>query len=60
MSIDLQEAFEQDQIVEDAADYVEAAPPVLAPVTDAPQELPQDAEPGPEPDAGEAVNFGDL
>ena len=62
MSIDLQEAFEQDYAADESADYVEAAPPVLAPVTDAPQELPQeaDAEPEPAPDGGEAVNFGDL
>lgn len=62
MSIDLQEAFEQDQVAE-SADYVEAAPPVLAPVTDAPQELSQGAEADPEyPDdaEAEAVNFSDL
>lgn len=37
MSIDLQSAFEQDTIVEESADYVEAAPPTIAPVTDIPQ-----------------------
>lgn len=60
MSIDLQEAFEQDYAAEESADYVEAAPPVLAPVTDATDDVPQDAEPEPAPEGGEAVNLSDL
>ena len=61
MSIDLQEAFEQDYAPEESDEYVEAAPPVLAPVTDAPQMEEQKPEPEPEQeqDAG-TVNFGDL
>lgn len=43
MSIDLQSAFEQDFVAEEAADYIEEAPPVLAPVTDAPQ-IPEETE----------------
>lgn len=37
MSIDLQSAFEQDFVAEENPDYVEAAPPTLAPVSDMPQ-----------------------
>lgn len=61
MSIDLQEAFEQDYAAEESEEYVEAAPPVLAPVTDAPQDevSQEETEPEAEKDAG-AVNFGDL
>ena len=47
MSIDLQNAFEQDFIVEENPDYVEAAPPVIAPVTDIPQ-ISEEAEAVPE------------
>lgn len=62
MSIDLQDAFEQDKIVEEQADYVEAAPPTIAPVTDAPQIA--EADPAEEatdaaPDT-EAVSLDDL
>lgn len=53
MSIDLQTAFEQDAVIEEAADYVEAAPPMLAPVTDAPTEASEDEAP-------EAVSLDDL
>lgn len=58
MSIDLQDAFEQDKIVEETADYVEAAPPTIAPVTDVPQiaeEATAEAAP-----AQEAVSLDDL
>ena len=65
MSIELQDAFEQDRIVaEDAPDYVEAAQPTIAPVTDAPQipEETTDAAPAPaqEPENAEAVSLDDL
>lgn len=41
MSIDLQTAFEQDNVIE--TDYLETETPTLAPVTDVPQ-IPEDAE----------------
>ena len=43
MSIDLQNAFEQDYITEETPEYLEAAPIALAPVTDIPQ-IPDDAD----------------
>ena len=45
MSIDLQTAFEQDVITEDP-EYIETAPPTLAPVTDVPAEIPETSEQG--------------
>lgn len=62
MSIELQEAFEQDAVVSEESDYIEAAPPVLAPVTDAPQEL-QEETPEEQPtDDGDngTVSLDDL
>ena len=48
MSIDLQTAFEQDNVVE--ADYLETETPQLAPVTDTPQLAEEkDEEPAPAP-----------
>ena len=43
MSIDLQNAFEQDYITEETPDYIEAAPIAVAPVTDIPQ-IPDDSD----------------
>lgn len=44
MSIELQTAFEQDVIVEDAENYLQAEAPAIAPVTDTPQDIPQEAQ----------------
>lgn len=44
MSIELQTAFEQDVIVEDPENYLQAEAPSIAPVTDAPQEIPQETQ----------------
>ena len=51
MSIDLQTAFEQDNVVE--ADYLETETPQLAPVTDTPQ-IAEDADEEPDPGAAPA------
>ena len=44
MSIELQTAFEQDVIVEDAENYLQAEAPAIAPVTDTPQEIQKEAQ----------------
>lgn len=44
MSIELQTAFEQDVIVEDAENYLQAEAPAIAQVTDTPQEIPKEAQ----------------
>ena len=43
MSIDLQNAFEQDFVQADEGDFLETAPPALAPVTDVPEEIAEEA-----------------
>lgn len=44
MSIELQTAFEQDVIVEDPENYLQAEAPAIAPITDTTQEIPQEAQ----------------
>ena len=65
MSIDLQTAFEQDNVIE-ADDFLETETPTLAPVTDAPQ-IPEEVEEAPEEpkrsrkkEAPEEVSLDDL
>lgn len=55
MSIDLQTAFEQDNVVE-SGDFLETEQPTLAPVTD----TPQITETGAQPEEAEAVSLDDL
>ena len=55
MSIDLQTAFEQDNVVE-SGDFLETEQPTLAPVTD----TPQTAETAAQPEEAEAVSLDDL
>ena len=43
MSIELQTAFEQDTVIEEPSEYLETAQPTIAPVTDAPAEIPAEA-----------------
>jgi recombination protein RecT len=58
MSIELQTAFEQDTIIEDAGDYLETAEPKLSAVTDI-QQIPDEAETATEaPTAPEAPKRG--
>lgn len=55
MSIDLQTAFEQDNVVE-SGDFLETEQPTLAPVTD----TPQITETGAQPEEADAVSLDDL
>jgi recombination protein RecT len=55
MSIDLQTAFEQDNVVE-SGDFLETEQPTLAPVTDAPQITETDAQ----PEEAEALSLDEL
>lgn len=55
MSIDLQTAFEQDNVVE-SGDFLETEQPTLAPVTD----TPQITETGAQPEEAEALSLDEL
>ena len=55
MSIDLQTAFEQDNVVE-SGDFLETEQPTLSPVTD----TPQITETGAQPEEAEALSLDEI